>query len=65
LAKQALITKSKNKVKDYFYDVTLGEAWEDKNNLVDRLFDAELFKKPMSISYFDLPELHLNNEIGF
>jgi hypothetical protein len=65
LAKQALRINFKSMVKDYYYDVTLGESWEDKNNLVDRLFDAELFKKPMTISYFDLPELHLNNEIGF
>lgn len=65
LAKQALKNKSKQIVKDHYYDVTLGEAWEDKNNLVDRLFDKELFKKPMNIKYFDIPELHLNTPIGY
>lgn len=34
LAKQALNDKTKSRVKDYNYDVTLGEAWEDKNELV-------------------------------
>jgi len=24
-----------------------------------------MFKKPMTITYFDIPELHMNNEIGF
>ena len=52
-------------MKDHYYDVTEGEAWEDKNKLVNRLFDKELFKKPMTIKYFDFPDLHLNTPIGY
>lgn len=29
-----------------------------------KLFDPTEFKKPLSILYLDIPELHLNTEIG-
>lgn len=52
-------------MKGYNYGTTIGEPWEDKTNLVHRLFDRSSIQKPMSIKYFDLPQLHLNTKVGW
>jgi len=51
-------------VKDHWFDYCIASAWENKDTLVDRLFCPDMFKKPIDLNYFDLPELHLNTKIG-
>jgi hypothetical protein len=64
LNKQALQVGLIKEVNDLRYADTTGCAWENKDTLISKLFDQEKFKRPIQVKYFDLPELHLNTEIG-
>jgi hypothetical protein len=46
------------------YGLTLADAWEDKDKLIEKLFDKASFKKNIAINYLDIPEIHLNTNIG-
>lgn len=42
----------------------LGQAWVNKKDLAEQLFDKDQFKRTISIKYFDMPGLHLNTDVG-
>ena len=36
----------------------IATPWQDKNKLIDSMFDPEGFDKTISMIYFDIPALH-------